>query len=166
MSRPIDGDEDGRLLSRSRSGRGGTALGRGEPVDGHSGSYRHAARQAVGLSVAPYGYTLTIWTSGAVLTHARGVPTTVDALLFMAGAVVGFALVGVATLGSLRARVGVEAQHRALWAGFHLPSIAAAIGTTSLIAHLLEDRGAWPLGGFAVTTIYLVMLAAQLAFAS
>jgi hypothetical protein len=32
-------------------------------------------------------------------------------------------------------------------------SIGAAIGTASLIAHLLEDRDAWPLGGFAVTTI-------------
>jgi hypothetical protein len=46
------------------------------------------------MSVAPYGYTLTVWTSGAVLTHARGIPSTADALLFMLGAVLGFALVG------------------------------------------------------------------------
>jgi hypothetical protein len=54
------------------------------------------------MSIAPYGYTLTVWTSGAVLTHARGIPTTVDALLFMVGAVVGFALVGVASFGGFR----------------------------------------------------------------
>ena len=130
------------------------------------GSYRRAARQAVSLSIAPYGYTLTVWTSGAVLTHARGIPTTVDALLFMAGAVAGFALVGLASLGRLTARAHVEEQQPALWAGFHVLSIGAAIGTATLIAHLLESRGAWPLGGFAATTSYLVLLAAQLALAT
>jgi hypothetical protein len=118
------------------------------------------------MSVAPYGYTLTIWTSGAVLTHARGIPTTGDALLFMLGAVVGFALVGVASFGKLGARVDVEVQQPKLWAGFHVLSIGAAIGTATLIAHLLEDRAAWPFGGFAVTTSYLVLLAAQLALAT
>jgi hypothetical protein len=69
------------------------------------------------MSIAPYGYTLTVWTSGAVLTHARGIPTTVDALLFMLGAVFGFALVGGAAFGRLSARA-VEAPQPALWAGF------------------------------------------------
>lgn len=118
------------------------------------------------MSIAPYGYTLTIWTSGAVLTHARGIPTTVDALLFMLGAVVGFALVGAASFGRLTARVRVEAREPALWAGFHVFSIGVAIGIATLIAHLLENRAAWPLGGFAATTIYLVVLAAQLALAT
>jgi hypothetical protein len=130
------------------------------------GSYRHAARQAVSRSIAPYGHTLTVWTSGAVLTHARGIPTTVDALLFMLGAVVGFALVGVLSFSGLNARARVEAPQPALWAGFHVLSIGVAIGLVTLIAHLFEDRGAWPLGGFAATTSYLVVLAAQLAVAS
>jgi hypothetical protein len=60
----------------------------------------------------------------------------------------------------------VESRYPALWAGFHVVSIGFAIGTATLIAHLLEDRGAWPLGGFASTTIHLVVLAAQLALAS
>lgn len=118
------------------------------------------------MSIAPYGYTLTVWTSGAVLTHARGIPTTIDALLFMLGAVVGFALVGVLSFSGLNARARVEAAQPALWAGFHLLSIGAAIGLVTLIVHLFEDRGAWPLGGFAATTSYLVVLAAQLAVAS
>jgi hypothetical protein len=135
-------------------------------MDMSFGSYRHAARQAVSMSIGPYGYTLTVWTSGAVLTHARGIPTTIDALLFMLGAVVGFALVGVLSFSGLNARARVEAAQPALWAGFHLLSIGAAIGLVTLIAHLFEDRGAWPLGGFAATTSYLVVLAAQLAVAS
>jgi hypothetical protein len=130
------------------------------------GSYRKAARQAVSLSIAPYGYTLTVWTSGAVLTHARGIPNTGDALLFLVGAVGGFALVGVASFGRLTARVEIDARQPALWAGFHVLSVGVAIGATTPIAHLLEDRGAWAIGGFAATLSYLVLLALQLALAT
>jgi uncharacterized YccA/Bax inhibitor family protein len=130
------------------------------------GSYRKAARQAVSLSIAPYGYTLTVWTSGAVLTHARGIPNTGDALLFLVGAVGGFALVGVASFGRLTARVEIDARQPALWAGFHVLSVGVAIGATTAIAHLLEDRGAWAIGGFAATLSYLVLLALQLALAT
>jgi hypothetical protein len=76
---------------------------------------REAVRQAVSMSVARYGYTLTVWTSGAVLTHSRGIPSTVNALLFMLGAVGGFALVGVVSFGRLTARVRVEAPEPSLW---------------------------------------------------
>jgi hypothetical protein len=123
--------------------------------------YRDAARTAVASSVAPYGYTLTVWTSGAVLTHARGVPTTVDALLFMGGAVTGFASVGLAVFGGFRARLAGDSRPT-LWTGIHALSIALAIGAAALAAHLVQDAGAWPLTGFAVTVIYLCALAFQL----
>src|SRR5437660_4917124 len=55
--------------------------------------YGSALRTAVAASAAPYGYTLTIWTSGAVLSHARGIPGAGDALLFLAGAVAAYVLV-------------------------------------------------------------------------
>ena len=35
--------------------------------------YKSALRATVAASAAPYGYTLTIWTTGAVLSHARGI---------------------------------------------------------------------------------------------
>jgi hypothetical protein len=37
----------------------------------------------VGSSAAPYVYTLATWTSGAVLTSARGIPNTVPVLTFV-----------------------------------------------------------------------------------
>jgi hypothetical protein len=49
--------------------------------------YRQAVCQAPSMSVAPYGYT-----------HSRGIPSTVNAILFMLGAVGGFALVGVVSI--------------------------------------------------------------------
>lgn len=150
---------EARLLKKDRDAAARTGRVR-------FGSYRQAARQAVSMSIAAYGYTLTVWTSGAVLAHARGIPSTADALLFMVGAVAGFALVGFAAFGTLTARVRVDAQQPALWGGFHVLSIGVAIGGATLIAHLLQNRGAWPLGGFAATTSFLVVLAAQLALAN
>jgi hypothetical protein len=127
--------------------------------------YRHAVRQAASMSVAPYGYTLTVWTSGAVLTHAHGVPSTADALLFMVGGVVAFGLVGVAGFGHIRARMTVDPKPPAVWGGLHLISVAASILAVTAVAHGIAGAESWPLGGFAATLIYLVLLAAQLAFA-
>jgi hypothetical protein len=117
------------------------------------------------MSVGPYGYTLTVWTSGAVLTHAHGVPTTADALLFMLGGVVAFALVGTASFGSIRARMAVDAKPPAVWGGVHLISIAAAILAVTAVAHSVTGAASWPLGGFAATLVYLALLAAQLTVA-
>jgi uncharacterized YccA/Bax inhibitor family protein len=130
------------------------------------GSYRQALRAAASTSIAPYGYTLTIWTTGAILTHARGVPDALQALLFMLGAVAGFSLVGIAAFGDPRVRVAGDDRRPALWSGFHFLSISIAIGVATVIAHLVQDQGAWPLGGLAATTIYLSMLAVELALAT
>jgi len=50
----------------------------------HGDRYTQARYQknlcnAVGSSAAPYGYTLATWTTGAVLTNARGIPDTLSA---------------------------------------------------------------------------------------
>jgi hypothetical protein len=66
----------------------------------------------------------------------------------------------------MRVACRVDSQPPALWAGLHVLSIGLSIGAATLIAHLFENSGAWPLVGFAATTIYLVVLAAQLALAS
>ena len=116
------------------------------------------------MSLGPYGYTVTIWTSGGVLIHSRGAPSAIDALLFMLGAVSGYASVGIGSFGTPRARA-LEVRPPAIWAGFHFLGIGAAIGAATLIAHVVDSTAAWPLGGFAVTAIYLLVLAAQLALA-
>jgi len=126
--------------------------------------YRHGLRKAVGTSAGPYGYTLTVWTTGAVLIHARGVPTTAEALLFMFGAVIGFSVVGALAFRSnpsVRAR---SVSHPVLWGSFHFIPVAASVGAASLVAHFLEGSAAWPLAGFTATAIYLTFVAAQITF--
>jgi hypothetical protein len=45
-------------------------------------------------SAVPYGYTVTLWSSGAVLSHAHGAPDLVRVALFMASAIAGYNLFG------------------------------------------------------------------------
>lgn len=126
--------------------------------------YRHGLRKAVGTSAGPYGYTLTIWTTGAVVIHARGGPTTVEALLFMSGAVFGFAVVGAGAFrGNPRIR-GRTTGHPVLWGSFHFVPVGTAIGAASVVAHFVHGSAAWPLAGFTATALYLTFVAAQITF--
>lgn len=127
--------------------------------------YRPALRAAVAATAAPYGYTLTVWTSGAVLSHARGIPSAAQALLFLAGAVAAYALVAGVTAGWSQQRLVPEPEHAAVWGGLHLLSVGLAIGAAALVARYVTDTGAWPLGGFLATACYLIVSAGQLAIA-
>jgi hypothetical protein len=97
----------GRRLAASAKTR--TRAGR--TVGALRAAYRPALRAAVAASAAPYGYTLTIWTSGAVLSHTRGIPSAVEALLFLVGAVAAFALVGGLAVGGRPQRLAPEPAH-------------------------------------------------------
>ncbi|MGH3847492.1 MAG: hypothetical protein ACRDS0_39665 [Pseudonocardiaceae bacterium] len=130
------------------------------------GRYRAHLQAVVATSAAPYGYTLTIWTSGAVMTHARGIPTALEALLFLGGAVAGFALVGALAHGSATRvlRTAPEPTVR-LWGGFHLPSVGLAIASSTLVVALIDGVLVWPLVGFLATCIYLIVIAGQFTIA-
>ncbi len=127
--------------------------------------YGRNLRTAVGASGAPYGYTLMTWTTGALLVHARGLPTTLNALLFMVGAVVAFGFVGSLAFGGVRARFQEQPRRSALWGNFHFFSVGAAIGIAALIARFIDNDMAWPLTPFFGTVVYLLVLGAEFAAA-
>ena len=134
------------------------------PIPPLRARYRHGLRKAVGASAGPYGYTLTVWTTGAVLIHARGVPTTAKALYFMFGAVLAFSAVGAL---AYRGKLAVRAKavsHPVLWGSFHFVPVATSIGAATLVAHFAQGWTAWPLAGFTATAIYLTFVAAQITF--
>ena len=130
-----------------------------------AGGYREHLRTAVGSSAAPYGYTLATWTTGAALTHAYGVPTAVEALLFMFGAVLAFAAVGVAAFGGMNARFAHSPRQAALWGSFHFLSVGGAIGAAALVAYLLPPPAGWPMAPFASTVAYLLVVGVQFSVA-
>jgi hypothetical protein len=127
--------------------------------------YRSALRATVAASAAPYGYTLTIWTSGAVLSHARGIPSTATALLFLVGAVTAYAVVGGLAFGGFSEHFAPDPARSVVWGALHFFSVGLAITAASLVAHFVRNDAAWPLGGLLATSLYLLGSALQLAVA-
>lgn len=124
--------------------------------------YRRHLRGAASAAASAYGYTLTIWSTGAITTDARGLPTTFEAILAAAGAVLAFAIVaGVAYGGPQHVLSSHAVGDVQLFGAFHLPSVGVAIAVITPVAHALDASLVWPLVLFLATGIYLLSLAGQ-----
>jgi hypothetical protein len=112
-----------------------------------------AARDATyivlrGSSASAYGYTLTVWSTSSVLSHAYRLPSPPQIFCFILGAVVGFAAVGASAFGGVTVEFGGEGSRVRLWGSFHFVSVALAVGAAwFLSAHVVSLAG-WPLGSF------------------
>ena len=124
--------------------------------------YRHGLRSVLQTVALPYGYTVTVWSSGQELIHARGMPPVWEVFLFAAGAVAGFAALravardpagdGAPPIGSTpRGGQAVVIQ---------IAAIGAAVGAATLIG-LIDSAVAWPLAGFAATALYLAAVSLE-----
>ena len=123
--------------------------------------YRKNLRATVGVSAGPYGYTLATWTTGATLVNAQGTPSTLAVLAFMAGAVLGFVVVGVIAFGAATQRFEEEKGQPLILGSLHFFSIGLAIGVATLVAYFVDNFFAWPLAAFLSTTIYLLVVGAE-----
>ena len=96
------------------------------------GHYRSDLRNVVGSSASAYGYTLTIWSTGMVLSYAYGPPSPPQVFSFF-GAVLGFAVVGVMPFGGVTVEFGAESNRVQLWGGFRFVSVGLAVGCRVVI---------------------------------
>lgn len=130
--------------------------------------YRQQLRTAVAASAAPYGYTLTVWTAGAVTSHAeQAFPSPIDALLLLTGAVLGYGLAGtIACRGPNGVVVPGVRNGMRIWGGWHLPSVGASILLVSLVTKVVHGHAVWPLAGFVATATYLFVIAIQFVVAT
>jgi hypothetical protein len=126
--------------------------------------YTRAISTVVGRSAIPYGYTLTIWASGAALESSHQTPTIGDAFLFLVGATAGFGAVGL--IAQAQHDRSLEPQRGDLTHTGRTQVVAAtlAFGAAALIgkAHTIL---VWPAGAFAATVIYLMVTAIALTLA-
>jgi hypothetical protein len=131
-----------------------------------TGTLRAALSTMVTASAAPYGYTITTWSSGAVLMHTHGTPRVAEVFAFIVGAVAGFAAIALLARGALADDAMLDnPAHRVLAGALHWIAAGAAVGSVALLAEI-HHWIAWPLGSFAATTVYLTLASAQLAFVS
>jgi hypothetical protein len=130
---------------------------------GRSGNLGHALGTLASASAGPYGYTLSVWSSGAVLIHFRGLPNVGDVLLFAGGGLAGFTLIGLMVHLRLEAVEEIATMRERILAGvLHWFAVGAAIGVVALIAQI-ASWVAWPLAMFAATVVYLLGATVQLA---
>ena len=108
------------------------------------GTLRAALATVVAASALPYGYTLAIWGSGAVLVRTRGAPSRAEAFIFAAGAIAGFYLVdqlldllAAESLGPIKPIN--RSEDRVLAGVFEWIAVGAALGAVSL----LDDVHGW-----------------------
>ena len=112
----------------------------------------------MGSRAAPYGFTLSVWTSGAIISHARGIPDALHALFFMIGALAAFALVGALAYGDFTGYTGERQTGSSLWGNFHFLSVGLSIGAAALVTGLVDSGFVWILASFSATVCYLVGL--------
>ena len=123
--------------------------------------YLGALATVVRRSAIPYGYTITIWTAGAVIEHGHTKPGVGQAYLFLLGAVAGFGVVAlIAARGSpheLQAPSGALLRTGAI----NAIALGAALGAAALVA-MIPGTAAWPLGALAATAVYLLVASMEL----
>lgn len=123
--------------------------------------YRKNLGNVVRSSAAPYGYTLSVWTTGAALIHVQGIPAFLGTFGFALGSVLGFFCVGVLAFGGMSDHVGSESGQSLLWGSLHFLSVGLSVGVATLVAHAIQNVIAWPVAGFLTTTIYLLGIGAE-----
>jgi len=131
-----------------------------------AGHLRMAMATIATASAAPYGYTVSLWSTGALVINYHGFPDPGEVLLFVAGALLGFAIIGAVAHGALRIGGPLRAGPAHIVTGLlHWFAVGLAVGVVAIIAPHV-GVAAWALGSFAATALYLLAASLQLAVAT
>lgn len=133
------------------------------------GSGRHTYRKSLWLSLSnqgtAYGFTLTIWGSGALAVATYNHIAAVDAIAFVGGALFSYIL----ALGVLNANLDPsqrkkEGSASSVFDFVDLPAVPAAIGIAYAICSSLPSQRllGFALTGFAAAATYNLVAAAGL----
>jgi hypothetical protein len=128
-----------------------------------SGALRVALRATVVTTAGPYGYTVTLWSSGALLVRVHGIPRVTEVFALAAGAVLAFSLLALLVRGMHPGSEPPDRQGDRVVAGaLNWVAVGLAIGAVALLA-TIHGWLAWPVSSFAATFLYLFAASAQLA---
>jgi quercetin dioxygenase-like cupin family protein len=104
----------------------------------------------VAASAAPYGSTVSIRSSGAVLMRLHGTPSVAEVFAFVAGALTGFSVLALLAHGTLTRTESLdEASARVLAGALHWLAIGAAVGAGVAVGAGARARPVPRLAGMA-----------------
>jgi hypothetical protein len=129
-------------------------------------AYRAGLRSAVDTAALPYGYTVSMWSSGQVLIHFHGTPSLGLVALFAGGALVGFAFLRTAIAGrdAQPARQLTGGPRWARGGGIQALAVAVTLATVAVAGSLLTPALSWAAGGLATVVCYLGVTSLEYAF--
>ena len=125
-------------------------------------SYLRALDVALHGAGLPYGYAVTVWSTGGMLTGAHDVPSIPKVFAFAAGAAAGYGILRFLTQ-AVEGEAGAQFTRspRLVRAGaIHVSAIGLAVGSAALIAQI-NSPVVWFLGPFSATLLYLAVSSAE-----
>ncbi len=124
---------------------------------------RHAMSAAAAQAAIAYGYTLTVWSTGAVLMKIDGQPRIGDVFLFIGGAVAAFLAVELMATRGFDDFERAQSPRGTLMIGsLQFVSAGVAVGCATLVGEILNGDEVWPLASFAATFAYFMLAGIQL----
>ncbi len=120
-------------------------------------SFRRVLGRTVNLIDLPFGYTLTVWSSGRIVLYGFGLPSVLHIFLFVFGAIAAYLLsAGISGGGEGEAR-RVRARPITL---INVFAVAAA-GAVTLVSHLTNNAVlGYTAAGFVGTFTYILSISA------
>ena len=107
-------------------------------------------------AAVPYGYSLMVWSSGALATQHHGSPRTGDVASFAGGAVAAYVLLRLATRHrEVEQPLGLVGDGLLITGAIHLASLAASVLVAAYASAIGGELG-WALSPFAGTGVYLL----------
>lgn len=128
--------------------------------------YRRGLRAAVAGGARAYGFTLVIWTTGALAIQECGRPGVAAAFAFLAGALLGMAAIVFVSFGGPRATWEDRGIVSRAYGAVHLGSVAAAVAAGWLLTALLHGPLAFLAASLVAVVVYNLLLGLELALSS
>ena len=125
-----------------------------DPPTASVSALRDGLGRVVGGAAVPYGYTVSVWTSGGLLVATHGTPTTATAFLFLLGAVGTFTVLSLVA-GAPAQRHAPVPHHRIAVTS----ALAAAVGfgVAAMVADEITGTAAYLLVPVVATGAYFLI---------
>ncbi len=129
------------------------------------GGFLSSLQQLLILMAPPYGFTLATFTAGGVTIYYHAAPHPLEILLFLVGAFLGYAALGVLTLSlhTVLTPTGIAMRG---WQMLHVVPLAIVFLLAWGSALWVPSPMSWFTSGLALTTGYLLGLTTVLQLSS
>ncbi len=126
--------------------------------------YRKALRFAISSEAKAYGWTLTIWGSGAIITHQHGLPDIAEVFTFIGGSLTAIAAIILLTFGSAMETWTSSGAPRYALGAIHIVSVLGSIAGAALAgASLPGGVIAFGVVGFVASAAYQLLIGVEVA---